>query len=236
MTAAVPDISVVIPFYNEEASVESLLEEVRQVMKTTGSAWEIIAVDDGSKDGTAKALATIARNDPSVRVVGDGVNRGQAAALSWGLHSAAAPIIVTMDGDGQNDPGDIPALLADLSHADMVVGVRAARHDSFLRRIMSRVANAVRGAILRDHMTDSGCALKAFRREVVASFLPIKTLYSFMPAFAVAAGFRLSERTVRHRPRRGGVSNYGLRKMLWRPLLDLIGVWWFTRRRFPPLS
>jgi len=230
--SSIPDFSVVIPFYNEEANVGALLEEVRQVMNATGSAYEIIAVDDGSADGTARALENSAQTNPRVRVLKSNANRGQAAALFWGLESAAAPIIVTMDGDGQNDPADIPSLLEGLKDADMVVGIRASRHDSLLRRVMSRVANSVRGRLLRDHMTDSGCALKVFRREVVASFIPIKTLYSFMPAMAVGAGFRLSERKVRHRPRGGGISNYGLRKMLWRPLLDLLGVWWFTRRRF----
>ena len=228
----VPDISIVIPFFNEEGSVESVLEEVKQVVEEMGSAYEILAIDDGSVDGTREALERCARVNPRLRVLGASVNQGQAAALFWGLQNAWAPIVVTMDGDGQNDPADIPALLEELSHADMVVGIRATRHDSWLRRAMSNLANAVRGTLLGDHMKDSGCALKVFRREVVAAFLPIKTLYSFMPSLALAAGFRLSERNVRHRPRKGGTSNYGLKKMLWLPLLDLAGVWWFTRRRF----
>jgi hypothetical protein len=114
----------------------------------------------------------------------------------------------------------------------MGVGSRAGRRDSRLRRAMSRLANSVRGRLLRDHLHDSGCALKVFRREVIDSFLPLRTLYSFMPAMAIGAGFRVRELPVRHRPRSAGRSSYGLWVMLWRPLLDLVGMWWFTRRRF----
>jgi glycosyltransferase involved in cell wall biosynthesis len=229
---AAPGLSLVIPFYNEEQCAASVLEEVRGVLTNLGLVYEVLAVDDGSRDDTARVLAAQARADPRVRVLRAEHNRGQAAALYWGLRSARAPLIATMDGDGQNDPSEIPALLAALPGADMVVGIRAARSDSALRLAMSRVANAVRGRLLRDRMRDSGCALKVFRREVVDSFIPIQTLYSFMPALAVAAGFRVTQQVVRHRPRLGGASSYGLRKMLWRPLIDLVGVWWFTRRRF----
>ena len=115
----------------------------------------------------------------------------------------------------------------------MVVGIRKHRQDSAFRRRISKFANAVRSRILRDGMTDSGCALKVFRRELVASMIPIRTLYSFMPAMAVAGGFRVVEIPVNHRPRTGGTSSYGLVVFLWRPVLDLLGMWWFTRRRFP---
>jgi glycosyltransferase involved in cell wall biosynthesis len=167
-------------------------------------------------------------------VVRQSPNQGQAAALYRGMRLAGAPVIVTLDGDGQNDPADIAPMLARLaeSGADMVAGVRVQRNDSWLRRRMSRIANRVRSRILRDGVRDTGCGLKAFRREVVDAFLPIRTLYSFMPALAVAAGFRVVEQPVGHRARRADVSKYGLGVMLWRPLLDLLGVWWFTRRRF----
>jgi len=233
---AAPALSVVIPFYNEEQCAAFVLDEVRAVLDGLGLDYEVLAIDDGSTDGTAGALATAARDDPRFRILRWEPNRGQAAALYRGLREARAPIIATMDGDGQSDPAEIPALLTGLTEADMVVGIRAARRDSWLRRRMSRVANAVRGRLLRDHVRDSGCALKVFRSAVVESFIPIQTLYACMPALAVAAGFRVAQREVRHRPRRGGTSSYGLRKFLWRPLLDLLGVWWFSRRRFslPP--
>jgi glycosyltransferase involved in cell wall biosynthesis len=227
-----PGLSVVIPFYDEEQCAAAVLDEVRATLDPLGLDYEIVAVDDGSGDGTPLCLARCARADPRLRILRWEPNRGQAAALYWGLRAARAPVIVTMDGDGQNHPAEIPALLAALDGADMVVGIRAARQDSWLRRAMSRLANAIRGRLLRDHVRDSGCALKAFRREVVDSFIPIRTLYSFMPALAVAAGFRVAQREVRHRARRGGRSSYGLWRFLWRPLLDLLGMWWFTRRRF----
>lgn len=227
-----PDLSVVIPFYNEEQCAAFVLDEVRATLDPLGLSYEVVAVDDGSSDGTAFALAALAHDDARFRVLRWERNRGQAAALYWGLRAARAPVVVTMDGDGQNDPSEIPALLSSFDGADMVVGVRLTRRDSWLRRRMSRLANAVRGRLLRDHVRDSGCALKVFRREVIDSLIPIRTLYSFMPAMAVAAGFCVVQREVRHRPRRGGTSSYGLWKFLWRPLLDLLGMWWFSRRRF----
>jgi dolichol-phosphate mannosyltransferase len=227
-----PALSVVIPFHDEEASARFVVEELETELDRLGKSFEIIAVDDGSADRTREVLDALAREDARVRVLHGSHNQGQAAALFWGLREARAPIVVTMDGDGQNDPAGIARLLEGLTDADMVVGIRAHRQDSWSRRSMSRLANAVRGRLLGDRLHDSGCALKVMRREVIESFLPIRTLYSFMPAFALAAGFRLAEREIPHRERRGGASSYGLRQFLWRPLLDLWGVWWFRRRRF----
>lgn len=231
----VPELSVVVPFYNEEACAGFVLEELRKVLEALGRSYEVVAVDDGSRDATLQLLAAAAAADPRIRIEGWPKNRGQAPALFWGMRQARGRIVVTLDGDGQNDPAGIAILLDGLGpEADMVVGIRAERRDSWLRRRMSRLANAVRGRILRDRVRDSGCALKVFRREVVDAFIPIQTLYSFMPALAVAAGFRVAQREVGHRPRHGGTSSYGLWKFLWRPFLDLLGVWWFSRRRFPP--
>lgn len=226
-----PEFSVVIPFFNEEECLWPLLDEVAQVMGSISYPYEVVAVDDGSSDQTRQLLNSRAALDPHLRVLGWDDNRGQAAALLHGLHAARGPVVVTLDGDGQNDPADIPALLAALGDADMVVGIRTERQDSWLRRWMSRLANGVRGRILHDHMRDSGCALKSFRREVIAAFLPIRTLYSFMPALAVGAGFRVEQQPVRHRPRQGGQSNYGLRRMLWQPAMDMLGVRWYIQRR-----
>jgi glycosyltransferase involved in cell wall biosynthesis len=235
MTNAMPEISVVVPFFNEEECAAAVIDELRSTLVSLGRTFEVIALDDGSSDATFSALRSVAGWDPRIRVLRWQPNRGQAAALYDGLRAARAPILVTMDGDGQNDPADIAPLFSALGDLDMVVGIRAERNDSWLRRRMSRVANAVRGRILRDGVRDSGCALKVFRREVIESFIPIRTLYSFMPALAVAGGHRVAQRQVRHRARRAGKSSYGLRVMLWRPFLDLLGVWWFTRRRFAPM-
>lgn len=224
--------SVVIPFFNEEECCRALLAELRPVMDGLGAAYEVLAVDDGSRDGTLGVLREEAASWPQLRVLALERNSGQAAALYTAMRRAEGSVIVTLDGDGQNVPGDIPALLDRLDGADMVAGIRAVRRDSVLRRLMSRIANGIRGMLLRDGMTDSGCALKVFRREVVDAILPLRTLYSFMPAMAVAAGFRVTEHPVGHRPRKAGVSKYGLWVMLWRPLVDMLGMWWWRKRRF----
>ena len=228
-----PTYSVVVPFYNEESAAPRLLQEILDVLAGMDVRSECLCIDDGSRDGTAAILEEFSRRPgSSVRNVSFPRNRGQAAALWAGLHEARDDIIITLDGDGQNDPADIPQLLAALEGAGMVVGIRQQRQDSALRRWMSRLANLVRGHALGDGMRDSGCALKVFRREVVASLIPIRTLYSFMPAMAVAAGFQVRQVPVRHRARQGGRSNYGALVFLWRPLLDLLGMCWFSRRAF----
>jgi dolichol-phosphate mannosyltransferase len=154
------------------------------------------------------------------------------------LREAQGRVLITMDGDGQNDPADIPKLIHILMTTDsgMAVGVRANRKDGWVRKRMSRVANTVRQGLLNDGVRDSGCALKAFHREVCTAFIPIRTLYSFMPALAVAAGFQVFELEVNHRPRERGVSKYSFGIMLWRPLIDMLGVWWFTQRRFQEVA
>lgn len=235
-SATQPAFSVVVPFYNEAANAGGLLVEITTVMTTLDRPFEVVMVDDGSSDATPRVLESIASVHPQCRMLRLHPNRGQASAVYHGLHQAAGSVVITMDGDGQNDPADIPALLRRLEASDapdMVVGIRQNRQDSALRRRISKLANAVRSRVLGDGMADSGCALKVFRREVVDSLIPIRTLYSFMPAMAVAAGFRVVEVPVRHRARRGGNSSYGLMVFLWRPVLDLLGMWWFTRRRFP---
>jgi dolichol-phosphate mannosyltransferase len=227
-----PEISVIIPFFNEAESAPHLLAELRVAMDALGASCEVLLMDDGSSDSTANVLHQAAAGWPAVRVFSFAQNQGQAAGLGFGFAHARGPICVTLDGDGQNDPADIAKLIAAVKQgADMAVGVRMNRQDSALRRRMSRLANRVRGWLLRDDVTDSGCALKALKREVAGSFLEIRTLYSFMPALAKAAGFSVVQVPVNHRPREKGVSNYGLGVMLWRPLLDMIGVWWFIRRR-----
>lgn len=233
ITPMLPAVSILVPLYNERDNCLPLLTEVRAVADACPDPWEVVAVDDGSTDGTLDVLREIAQGWPALRVVPLGRNCGQAAALYTAMRVARAPVLVTLDGDGQNVPADIPQLLARLQDADMVVGVRSARNDSALRRWMSRIANRVRGWLLADGVRDSGCALKAFRREVVSAFLPMRTLYSFMPALAVCAGFRVVEQSVQHRERSRGVSKYGLWVMLWRPALDMLGVCWWRQRRFP---
>jgi len=230
-TGVSPAYSVVVPFFNESEAAPLLLAEILKVMHTLPGIPECICIDDGSSDSTALILEQFAEAHGSIfRVIRLPVNRGQAAALLHGLLSARGEVVITMDGDGQNDPADMPLLLHELEHADLVCGIRAERHDNTLRRSMSRIANMVRGWLLGDGMHDSGCALKAMHQEVIRSLVPIRTLYSFIPAMAVAAGFRVREVPVNHRSRIGGTSNYGFLKFVLMPFVDMLGLLWFKKR------
>ncbi len=225
-----PVLSVVIPFFNEAANVAPLLAELQTTLAALGVSAEVIAVNDGSADTTGAALDAAARGWPALRVEHFARNRGQAAALWHGFRCARGTWLAMLDGDGQNPPAELARLWELRESADMIAGARVARQDSALRRTMSRVANAVRRAALRDGVSDTGCSLKLFRREVAGSFIPLRTMYSFLPAFAVAAGYSIREIPVAHRPRRAGVSNYGLGVMAVLPLLDLVALCWLLRR------
>ncbi len=196
-------------------------------------SYEVVLIDDGSADATAEQLRGKTANWPSARVLQLSENRGQASALLAGMNSARGKNIVLLDGDGQNDPRDIERALRLLERYDMVIGRRVNRHDSVTRRLISKLGNSVRRLFINDGVSDAGCGLKVFHHEVQSSFIPIRTLYSFMPALAKAAGFSIGEIAVNHRPRRSGIPKYNLRVFLWRPAVDLLGVWWFSRRRCP---
>ena len=230
-----PYLSLVIPFYNEAGNILPLTESCVSVLTATGRPFEVILVNDGSTDGTAVEIAACAARWPQCRELRMERNSGQALALLTGLRAAAGDFIATMDGDGQNDPRDIPELLAavETGVCDLACGWRADRHDSTLRRLMSRVANAVRGRFLGDGVHDSGCQLRVMRREVVAALYPMELMQSFVPALATAAGFRVGERRVRHHARTTGESKYGFRRLWWRPAVAMIGLRWrmWTGRR-----
>lgn len=223
--------SMVVPFFNEERNVTAVCRELRAVLEGLPHPSEAILIDDGSSDLTGAKLDAIAAGWPGCRAHHLKKNEGQSAALLFGFGLTSAPILGTMDGDGQNDPNDLRKLLARLEQADMVVGARVHRQDSWMRRKISRIANSIRSEGLGDGVSDSGCALKVFRREVVGAFIPIRTLYSFMPALAVAAGFRVVEEPVHHRQRRHGTSKYTVRSFLLLPIVDFVGLRWFRARR-----
>jgi len=227
-------LSVVVPFFNEEEAVPVVVDELGRALTDLGETWEAILVDDGSSDRTGDRLEAARQRWPQIRIIRLPENLGQGPALYRGISATLAPVIVTMDGDGQNLPGDIAPLLAQLSHADLVNGIRVDRSDPKIRLLLSRLANTVRRRLLRDGVRDAGCALKVFRREVAAAFLPLPMLNPFMPALAVAAGFRVAEFPVRHRARASGQSKYGGTRLLARPLLHLLAVWWRLRRSRPP--
>jgi dolichol-phosphate mannosyltransferase len=233
-SAGQPRISIVVPVRNEEGNIAPLVRDIESACIDIG-AFELIYVDDGSNDGTAAALAGLAATRPWLRVVRHAQSCGQSAAVRSGVRAAKAPIVATLDGDGQNDPSFIPAMLAQLEAAGTSVGLvqgqRVGRKDTGFKRMQSRIANKVRGAILKDGTRDTGCGLKCFRREAYLALPYFDALHRFMPALVVREGFTVLHHDVRDRQRMTGVSNYGFFDRLWVGILDLAGVWWLIRRR-----
>jgi glycosyltransferase involved in cell wall biosynthesis len=223
-------ISVVVPAYNEVESLPPLFAELRAALDATGRAWEIIVVDDGSTDGSGEWIEAEAARDPRVRPVRLERNAGQSAALAAGLPRARGAIVVTIDADLQNDPADLPRLLAALEHADVVSGIRQKRRDSWVRLVSSRIANATRRRVLGDPVTDIGCSFKAYRREVLDGLPMFVGVHRFLPALCVFRGARYAEVPLNHRARQHGVSKYGVGNRLWRGLADLVGVNWLKTR------
>jgi glycosyltransferase involved in cell wall biosynthesis len=221
-----PALSVVVPLYNEEANLPILQEELRKAL--SGLDYEIIFVDDGSVDRTAERIETA----PNVRLIRFEKNSGQSAAIYAGLTAVRGANLVIIDGDLQNDPADIPKLLAEIARgADLVCGYRVKRRDTVVKRLTSRVANAVRSRYTKDGVRDTGCTLKAMRRECVTAIFPFKGMHRFIPALVKAAGYRLVEIPVNHRPRRFGQSKYGLGNRALRATIDMFGVRWLLSRR-----
>lgn len=223
-----PHLSLVVPVYNEAGNILPLVESSAAVLRGLGRPFEIILVNDGSTDSTAAEIAEAHARWPECVELAMEKNSGQALALLKGLNAARGEFLLMMDGDGQNDPRDFPALLelVESGKVDLACGWRVDRHDSIVRRIMSRVANVVRGAILRDGVHDSGCQLRVMRREVRMAFFPMELMQSFIPALAVAAGFRVGEKPVRHHARQYGDSKYGLGRLWWRPAAAMLGLRW----------
>ena len=227
---AAPELSIIIPAFNERDNLALLLSELRATLEHAGRTWEILIVDDASTDDSMALLAEAARQDPGVRPVRLTQRIGQSGALAAGLTQARGSIVVTLDADLQNDPSDLPKLLAALENADVVSGIRAGRRDSWSRRISSRIANGVRRAALGDHITDIGCSFKAYRREALEGIPMFVGVHRFLPALCQFRGAKVVEVSVSHRARRHGVSKYGVTNRLWRGLHDLIGVSWLKVR------
>ena len=226
-----PALSVVIPAYNEAPNVEPCYRELIEVLAADGRSFEIVFVDDGSTDGTGDAVRRLVREDPRVRLLRFRRNAGQTAALDAGFRAARGAVVVTMDADLQNDPHDIPKLLAALPGQDAVCGWRVERRDPWTKRIASRVANRFRDRFTRDGVHDTGCTLKAFRREALQHLHLYRGMHRFLPALLQIEGFRVAEVPVSHRARRAGVSKYGNWGRLWGGLADLWAVRWMARRR-----
>lgn len=225
------DLSVVIPVYNEAQNVGPLYRELREVLNQLPSEWEVIFVDDGSTDGTFHAIADLRAEDKRIRLIRFRTNAGQTAALDAGFKAAQGEAVITMDGDLQNDPRDIPALLAVLGSYDAVCGWRWPRVDSWVRRVSSRIANGVRNMASGESIHDTGCTLKAFRRECLSHLKLYRGMHRFLPTLLKLEGFRVTEVKVRHRPRLHGRSKYGIVNRLFVGLADLWAVRWMRKRR-----
>src|SRR6266545_8411679 len=221
-----PAVSVIVPLFNEEENISILQSELRAALD--GLDYEIVFVDDGSVDCTVERIETA----PNVRLIRFEKNTGQSAAIYAGLQAARGATAVLIDGDLQNDPADIPTLLAEIERgADLVCGYRIKRQDTVVKRLTSWIANAVRSRFTKDGVRDTGCTLKAIRRECVSALVPFKGMHRFIPALIKGAGYRLVEIPVSHRPRRFGQSKYGLGNRALRATIDMFGVRWLLSRR-----
>ena len=239
LDTSVPDFSVVVPVRNEADNISPLIAELKTVM-TALQPYEIVIVDDGSDDATPEVLRDQARACSELRVIRHRSSAGQSAAITTGVNEARAGIIITLDGDGQNDPADIPALLDRFREADnpdllLVTGERQKRWDSLLKRLSSRVANAVRGTLLGDHTPDTGCGLKVFSRPAYLAMPGFDHMHRFLPALMLCQGGHVLSVPVNHRARQHGATKYGVFDRLGVGIVDLFGVMWLQRRPGTPV-
>ena len=219
-----------VPAYNERENLAPLLAEIAAAL--SGRRYEVIVVDDGSTDGTLEALKTLRRQHPQLRIIAFERNAGQTAAFAAGFRAAAAPIVVTLDADLQNDPADIPKLVETLQRTGVtaVAGYRANRRDTSWKRLQSRIANGVRNRLNGEVIRDTGCSLKAFRTDAVRDLPLFSGMHRFLPTLIKMQGGSVSEVPVGHRPRQHGVTKYGMWNRVWRSLVDAFAVRWMQRR------
>lgn len=226
--------SVVIPIKDERDNLSPLTERLIKVLdarpESRAAGYEILFVDDGSTDGSGEILDRLAASYPTVIPIHLDRNHGQTAAFDAGFRHSRGDLVITLDGDLQNDPGDIDTLLTYTNSYDLVCGWRKDRHDSLVRKVSSRIANAVRSAVTGDRVHDTGCSLKIFRRDVVNRLQLFSGMHRFFPALALMHGFTVTEVPVRHYPRAHGVSKYGVGNRLFKGLYDLLAVRWMQSR------
>lgn len=229
-----PWASVVIPIKDERDNLIPLTEQLLKICRSRDESrtapFEILYIDDGSTDGSDDLLDELSVHHPEVRVLHFDRNYGQSSAFDAGFKQSTGDLVITMDGDLQNDPADIGTLLAYVKDFDLVCGWRTNRHDSLLRKVSSRIANAVRSAVTGDRVHDTGCSLKIFRRAVVNKMQLFEGMHRFFPALALMHGFAITEVPVRHYPRTHGVSKYGVGNRLFKGLYDLFAVRWMQQR------
>ena len=229
-------VSVVVPVRNEAENIAPVIAEIAAALDGRWN-YEIIYVNDGSTDATPERLASAMKSRPNLREVRHATSSGQSAAVRSGVRAALGAIVATLDGDGQNNPAFLPALISAIEEGGertgLAAGQRVGRKDTGFKKIQSRIANGVRKAILHDGTRDTGCGLKAFRREVFLAMPYFDGLHRFLPALVRREGYDIAYVDVIDRPRHSGVSNYGFFDRLWIGIMDLAGVWWLIRRKKP---
>jgi dolichol-phosphate mannosyltransferase len=229
-------VSIVVPVRNEAENIAPVIAEIAAALDGRWN-YEIIYVDDGSTDATPERLASAVKSHPNLRQVRHAASTGQSAAVRSGVRVARGAIVATLDGDGQNNPAFLPALISAIEQGGertgLAAGQRVGRKDTGFKKIQSRIANTVRNAILNDGTRDTGCGLKAFRRDVFLALPYFDGLHRFLPALVRREGYDIVYVDVIDRPRHSGVSNYGFFDRLWIGIMDLAGVWWLIRRKKP---
>ena len=229
-SGAAPWLSVVVPFYNEQDNVEPLHRELDAAVGDVAGGVEFLYVDDGSRDGTRERLLGLAKRDPRIRVLRLEPNSGQSAAFEAGFQAARGEVTVTLDGDLQNDPADIPRLLAELSRADVVNGIRQGRKDGFVRKLSSRIGNGFRNFATAESVTDVGCSLRAMRTRYAKRVKLFRGMHRFLPTLLRLEGASVVEIPVSHRPRRHGTSKYGIGNRALVGFVDVLAVRWMQSR------
>jgi glycosyltransferase involved in cell wall biosynthesis len=230
-TSVNPHFSVVVPFYNEAENLPKLIREIDAMLRAMGKTAEIVLVNDGSTDTYARPPASPAY---AIRWLDLSQNSGQSAAMYYGIQASQGDYIILLDADLQNDPMDVPQMWRKLKdeQLDLVTGVRIKRNDTYVRRLSSQIANAVRSALLQDHTSDTGCTLKLLHREPARRLPGWNGMHRFIPALVLSAGYRIGEIPVNHRARNAGVSKVAGGKRAVRATVDLLGMLWFSRRQF----
>ncbi len=226
-----PELSVVIPVYNEEENIPILIRELEETLDQLGKEYEIIMVDDGSRDKSLERIREARRRNPRIRIISFEKNAGQTAAMDAGFRTARGDVIVTLDADLQNSPRDIPLLLDKIPEYDIVCGWRAERSDPWIRKISSVIANSVRNALSHEDIKDIACSLKAYKRQCFQKVKLYNGMHRFLPTLFKMEGFRAVEVRVGHFPRRHGAAKYNIRNRVFRSFVDLLAVRWMKKRQ-----
>jgi len=225
-----PTYSVIVPLKNEEENIEALVDELEPVMKGLGAPWELICIDDGSTDSTLDKLQSLKAVKPYLRILKFDRNYGQSSAFDAGFKNAQGEFVITLDGDRQNDPKDIPKLVAAAAHYDLVCGCRTKRKDSLSKRLTSFLANKVRSNLCKDGITDTGCSLKVYRADCLRQIKMFNGMHRFLPALFNNEGFRIHEIPVNHRPRTHGTTKYTFLNRSFNTIADMLAVRWMRNR------